>query len=34
MEHTPRYSRLAGELSSYQPKLEKQINDSNASAEQ
>jgi hypothetical protein len=34
MEHTPRYSRLAGELSSYQPQLEKRINDSNASAEQ
>lgn len=34
MEYTPRYSRLAGELSSYQPQLEKRINDSDASNEQ
>jgi len=34
MEHSPRYSRLAGELSSYKPQLEKRIIDSAAGAEQ
>ena len=34
MEHSPRYSRLAGELSSYKPQLEKRIIDSAAEAEQ
>lgn len=29
LEYTPRYSRLAGELSSYKPQLEKRIIDSN-----
>jgi len=31
LEYTPRYSRLAGELSCYKPQLEKRIIDSNAS---
>jgi hypothetical protein len=34
MEYTPRYSRLAGELASYKPFLEKRIIDSAASASQ
>jgi hypothetical protein len=34
LEYTPRYSRLAGELSCYKPQLEKRIIDSNASGTQ
>ena len=34
MEHSPRYSRLAGELSSYKHQLEKRITDSSAGAKQ
>lgn len=34
MEHTPRYSRLAGELSAYKHRLAKRINDSHASDKQ
>lgn len=34
LEYTPRYSRLAGELSCYKPQLEKRITDSNAANEQ
>jgi hypothetical protein len=33
-EYTPRYSRLAGDLASYKPLLEKRINDGNASHHQ
>lgn len=34
IEHSPRYSRLAGELSCYKPQLEKRIIDSNAANKQ
>ena len=34
MEHSPRYSRLSGELSSYKHQLEKRITDSSAGAKQ
>lgn len=34
MEYTPRYSRLAGELSCYKPQIEKRIIDSSAANEQ